>query len=349
MNWNEPFEGVVHKLLGWGRELILLLPNFAAALFVFLAFWLVARVVRRTSTRLLGRTHAPRQIQRLLVSVAGMLVLAAGLFISLGILQLDKALASLLAGAGILGLALSFAVQDITANFISGIFLAIRRPFRLGEEIETNDLVGKVERIDLRATVLRSSTGQLVIIPNKMIFEHSIVNFTATGERRVDLKVGVSYDDDLERVESVTRSVIETLPQRNPERPFDLLFTDFGDSAIQLLVRFWISQTRQVDDQVARSEAIKAIHKAYKEADISIPYPVQTLDLSLAQAGLGALARQLAARARTGDEGDEEGAEEETSRADGDEAAEREADRPTANDPSGSTRPNRSSRSNRSN
>lgn len=204
-DWNEPFRDVVAKLLSWGHSGILALPNLAAALLVFLLFWMLGRLIRRGMTRALARTSTPRQIQRLLVTLTGLVVVATGLFIALGILQLDKALTSLLAGAGILGLALSFAVQDITANFISGIFLAIRRPFRIGELIETNGFQGTVERIDLRATVLRRPSGQIVMIPNKMIFEHPILNFSQTGERRVEINFGAAYKDDLEAVEGAAR------------------------------------------------------------------------------------------------------------------------------------------------
>lgn len=280
MDWNGPFEGVVDKLLNWGQRGILALPNVAAALLIFLLFWMMGRLVRRGMTRALDRTKAPRQIQRLLVTLTGIVVVATGLFIALGILQLDKALTSLLAGAGILGLALSFAVQDITANFISGIFLAIRRPFHIGELIETNGFQGTVERIDLRATVLRRPSGQIVMIPNKMLFEHPILSFAQTGERRVEIVFGVAYKDDLEAVERATREALEELPQRNPKRPLEVYFTDLGATAIQMQARYWLATTSQADYQAARSEGIKRIKRAFEAAKISLPSWTYTLEHS---------------------------------------------------------------------
>jgi small conductance mechanosensitive channel len=304
--WNEPFEGVVAKLLNWGHRGILALPNLAAALLVFLLFWMLGRLIRRGMTRALARTSAPRQIQRLLVTLTGILVVATGLFIALGILQLDKALTSLLAGAGILGLALSFAVQDITANFISGIFLAIRRPFRIGELIETNGFQGTVERIDLRATVLRRPSGQIVMIPNKMIFEHPILSFSQTGERRVEINFGVAYKDDLDAVEGAAREALEGLPQRNAHRPVEVFFIELGAATIQMQARVWLTTTSQADYQAARSEGIKRIKSAFGAAKITMPTGSYTLDFAdgggerLSQAWRGKAAPAVSSEAPSG-------------------------------------------------
>src|SRR4029079_7943822 len=103
-------------------------------------------------------------------------LLTAGLFISLGILGLQKTVASLLAGAGILGLALGFAFQDIAANFMAGIFLSIEHPFRAGHLIESKDILGVVRRVHLRWTEIRSPEGQVILVPNKQVFENPITN-----------------------------------------------------------------------------------------------------------------------------------------------------------------------------
>ena len=120
----------------------------------------------------------------------------------LSILQLDKAVTSILAGAGIIGLALAFAFQDIAANFISGIFISFRKPIKLGDVVKINDYMGKVEQINLRDTIILTFQGQMVIIPNKDVFQSPIENYSLLGRRRLDLVVGVSYGDDLEKVKT---------------------------------------------------------------------------------------------------------------------------------------------------
>lgn len=278
--WEEPFQALLEKLMGWGQSAILALPNAVAAVLVMLLFWIGARVLRNALERLLQRTHAPLQIQRLLVQLGGMAVIAAGVSVALSVLQLDKALASLLAGAGILGLALGFAFQDIAANFMAGLIISLRRPFSIGDLIETNGYFGTVERIELRTTQLRVPEGQYILIPNKDVFGTPLRNFSQSGERRVDLSVGVSYGDDLEEAERVTIAAVESVPER-ADRPVELFYQEFADSSVNFVVRFWLKSTAQTHYLQARSNAIKRIHRAYGEHDITIPFPIRTLDFGI--------------------------------------------------------------------
>src|SRR3954467_6906769 len=133
--------------MGWARDFILLLPNLGVAVAVLVGFWLLAKLARNLLHRLLRRVSHSEQVNRLLSQTIFLALIAAGFFISLGILGLQKTVASLLAGAGILGLALGFAFQDIAANFMAGIYLSIQHPFRVGHMIQTKDFIGIVQRI----------------------------------------------------------------------------------------------------------------------------------------------------------------------------------------------------------
>lgn len=281
MNWRDALDAMVDKLIGWGRQAILALPNLVLAVLVMVGFWIAARLIESAIRKVLGRTHAPQQVQRLLAKVVGVALLAAGLFIALGILELDKALASLLAGAGIVGLALGFAFQDIASNFIAGTLMALRRPFQIGDLIETNDFFGTVERIDLRTTVLRKPQGQLVLIPNSSVFGNPIVNYTQSRERRVDLEVGVSYGDDLERAAELAIAAVEGVEGRQEDRPVELFYQAFGGSSIDLVVRFWLDSTAQRDYLAAWSRAIQRLKTAFDDGGITIPFPIRTLDFGI--------------------------------------------------------------------
>jgi len=281
VDWQETLADLTGKLEGWVEAAVLKLPNLFVAVLIFVVAWIGAKLVRRLLGRALDRTGAPQQIRNLLVTVVGVAVVAAGLFIALGVLELDKTVASLLAGAGILGLALGFAFQDIAANFIAGIYFALRRPFRTGDVVETNDFFGTVERVDLRSLVLRRPAGQLVMIPNKSVFENPLVNYSTLRARRVDLAVGASYGDDLERVREVAIRAVEGVEGRDPERRVELFYEAFGDSSIDFLVRFWVPYRKQSDYLAARSEAIVRIHRAFDEAGLTIPFPIRTLDFGI--------------------------------------------------------------------
>jgi small-conductance mechanosensitive channel len=276
---------VLNKLMGklesWGDQAVLLLPNFAVAVLVLVTAWLLAKLTRVATYRLLGHVSRIDQVNRVVAGSLYVVVLAAGLFVALGVLGLDKTVTSLLAGAGIIGLALAFAFQDIATNFMAGIFMSVQRPFLLGELVETKDYFGTVQRISLRWTELLTPEGQFVLIPNKEVFENPIVNYSRTGERRVDLPVGISYGEDLEHVKRVTLAAVERVSCRKQGRDIDFFFDGFGDSSINFVVRMWVDFAKQKDYFVARGEMIERIKAAYNEAGITIPFPIRTLDFGI--------------------------------------------------------------------
>jgi small conductance mechanosensitive channel len=280
MGIGKAWDQLIAKVLGWAHDFILLLPNLAVAVVVVVGFWLLAKLVRDLLHRLLRRISHSEQVNRLLGQAVFLAFIVAGLFVALGIVGLQKTVASLLAGAGILGLALGFAFQDIAANFMAGIYLSIERPFRAGNLIQTKDIQGIVNRVHLRWTEIHIPQGQVVMVPNKQVFENPITNFTAPGERRVDLKAGVSYGDDLDKVKRVAVEAIGAVSARKPDREVELFFQDFGDSSINFVVRFWIEfASKQSDYLRAQSEAIERLKKAFDENGVTMPFPTQTLDL----------------------------------------------------------------------
>lgn len=281
MSFDQTWGLLARKLTGWGRAFILALPNFLLAVATVVAFWLLARTIRNLVGRLLRRVSHSDQVTYLLSQVVYIAVLTAGTFVALGILGLQKTVASLLAGAGIVGLALGFAFQDIAANLMAGIYLSVRRPFRRGHLIKAQDYFGIVQEVNLRWTELLTQQGQLVLIPNKQVFENPIMNYTIRGSRRVDLTLGVSYGDDLERVRQVALEAVAALPGLLPDRQVELFYEELAESSIDFTVRFWIPFQSQKDYLAARSEAIIAIKKAFDAAGIRIPYPTRTLDFAV--------------------------------------------------------------------
>lgn len=272
---------ILDKLENWTRTLIHMLPNFGLAVVIVIIAYFVAGVVRRLVRGLMHRVSHHETLQQLISNIAYVAVLLVGAFIALQTLQLTKAVTSLLAGAGIVGLALGFAFQDIAANFMSGIIMAIRMPFREGDIIESKDKMGIVTQMSLRSTILRSFQGQYHIIPNKDVFQNVITNYNTYGKRRIDLPVGVSYGDDLEKVKRIVLETIKAIPSVNQQDPIQLFYTEFGDSSINFEIRFWIDYRKQPDFLEARSEAIMAIKKAFDENDITIPFPIRTLDFGI--------------------------------------------------------------------
>ena len=249
MDFQSASERTLQKLQGWLQAFVDMLPNLAVAILVLFVFWLASIAAVAATHRALARLKARPSIQGLITTLLRITILFAGLMIALGILNLDKALTSILAGAGIVGLALGFAFQDLAANFISGVGLSIHRtyPFKVGDIIETNDVFGIVQQISLRTTELRTLDGKQITIPNKLIYQDKLTNHSFSGERRVDLQCGISYGEDLEKVRKVSLEAIESIENRNKNKDVEFYFQEFGDSSINFLVWFWISFHKQTD------------------------------------------------------------------------------------------------------
>jgi len=273
------------KLQSWLELLIAMLPNLVVALIIFVLFYVMSRAMASMLKRTVGRVSKNDSVNNLLVIVVRFGFIAVGLFLALGVLNLDRVVTSLLAGVGVVGLALGFAFQDIAANFMSGVIMAFSRPFDVGDLIETGDYFGVVEGIDLRTVRLRTLTGERVLIPNREVYNNPLVNFTETPDRRVDLNVGVAYGDDLELARKVAREAIEGLPMRDGSRPVDVFYEGFGDSSINFVARFWIEFRSQRDYLAARSEAVVRIKAALDENGLTIPFPIRTLDFGARAVG----------------------------------------------------------------
>lgn len=269
---------LIEKLGNWWESAVLMLPNFIIAILVMVAFGFLAKYARKGTKKLMSSASDNKAINNLIGRIIQMALIAVGLFMALGVMDLDKTVTSLLAGVGVIGLALGFAFQNTATNFISGVLMASDYPLRVGDLVETNGHFGIVERITLRYTTMRSFEGQAIVIPNKQVLENSLVNFTVNKERRVDVDCGVSYSDDLDKVEEVAIKAIDQL--RDSDRPVEVMFKEFGDSSINFTLRFWLNDTENRSYVEARSNAVKALKKAFDKEGISIPFPIRTLELA---------------------------------------------------------------------
>lgn len=282
MDLNETLQATWDKVGGWLAGAIQALPNLIVAVLIAAAFVFVARFARTWTFNLLGRVSQYRAVNRLLSTVVFVALLVVGAVVALTVLNLDRAVASILGAAGILGLAIGFAAQDSVENLIAGVMISIRRPLREGHLVETNDTFGVVEEVNLRSTVLRVPTGQKVFVPNSAVFKNRLINYSAGGQRRVDVQCGVSYGDDLEKVRRVAVAALADLPRRVPGRDIEFYYTGFGGSSIDFTVCVWIQFGRAQGEFLdVQSEAIVALKRAFDENDITIPFPIRTLDFGI--------------------------------------------------------------------
>ena len=269
---------VFDKVNKWIEDGIDHLPNFVVAVILLILFFIIGRFVKGMINRFLVRSADNKAAVNIISNIVYFIVLLVGVILALSVLDLSDAVTGFLAGAGIVGVALGFAFQDTAANFISGTFMAFRKNFRVGDLVETNDTVAVVDHIDLRSTKLKTLQGYQVIIPNKEIFQNKITNYNRYSTRRIDLNCGVGYESDLEAVQRITLQAIDEIEviKKTPSPQF--FYTEFGDSSINYVIRFWIDFLGMPDYLDAQHLAIKNIKKHYNKHNINIPFPIRTLD-----------------------------------------------------------------------
>lgn len=281
MDVNSAYDLIANKLTGWLHELIRLLPNMLLSALILVVGFYLGSFVKKIALKLISKVSNNATLSQLFSSIIYVFFIGIILFIVLSILKLDKAVTSILAGAGILGLALAFAFQDIASNFMSGIFISIRRPIKIGDTVTIKSYSGKVEEINLRDTVIRTFQGQMVIIPNKEVFQSPIENFSILGKRRVDLSIGISYGEDLETVKEITLKAVADIFGLCEDEKISMFYQEFGGSSINFTLRLWVNALEQANYLEVLDTAIIRIKKAYDEHNIMIPFPITTMDFGI--------------------------------------------------------------------
>lgn len=266
------------KLQSWLEGGIQHLPNILVAIVIAIAFGIFAKLVGKLTSQVFHRTFESTQVANLLISIIKVAIVTAGLFIALDFVGLRGTVTSLLAGAGIIGLAIGFAFQDITENLIAGIAMGVRKPFEIGDVIEADSVFGTVESINLRNTHVTTFFGQREIIPNKILFRNILRNYSVLGKRRIEVPVGISYADDPQEAAEVLTNAINELDFVIDKHDTGVFAESFGDSSVNLLVWFWIDYPGEPSFMIARHKAVSTIHNALNDANILIPFPIRTLD-----------------------------------------------------------------------
>ncbi len=257
------------EALGWlqnhGPELLL---RLAAALFILLIAYIVARLTRRVVSRATRRTEMSGLLENFFVSISGKLVLLLGFLLALA--QLGVELGPLLAGLGVAGFIIGFATQDTLSNLAAGLMLLIHRPFDVGHVVEAGGVTGKVRDLNLVATTILTADNQRIVVPNSKIWGDVIKNITAEPTRRIDFTFGIGYDDDVEHAERVLSDIVETHELVLDEPAPTIKLHNLGDSTVDFIVRPWVNAE---DYWAVYWDVTREVKRRFDAEGISIPYP----------------------------------------------------------------------------
>lgn len=249
----------------WGLKLL------GAVAILLLGMWL-ARRLSRTLDRTFERAHMEATLRGFLrnIAYAAMLVIV----IVAALQSLGVPTTSVMAVLGAAGLAIGLALKDSLSNIASGVMLIVQRPFHVGDFVQAAGLEGTVDQIRVFQTKMRTIDNRMVIVPNSLITTAPIINFTANPQRRIDLAVGVGYEDDLKVARAVLLEVANANPYVLAAPPAEALVTTLGESSVNVELRAWVNTA---DYGNARSELTAAVRDRLVERGLNIPYPQRDL------------------------------------------------------------------------
>ncbi len=249
---------------------IRIVPRALAALLVLGLFSLLASGIRRLLRAVFARVVDDRTVESLVKQGAYYAIWTLGLVVAIDALGFQPQ--TVVTGLGLTGLALGFALKDIISNFVSGLLILALRPFELGDQIIVGETEGSVERIELRATQIRTYDGRLVLVPNAEVFTSRVTNNTASPVRRAVVPLFIGYDADLPRAVEAIRKATAAVPSVLPEPPVVVRVAELGQDDLVLEARFWTDSRRS--DFTATQGAVRAeILSALRAAGIGLPDP----------------------------------------------------------------------------
>lgn len=264
--WLDPeFTGPL--VMGWGLKLL-------AALLIYVIGRWVAKALTRWVGRAIIKANVDATLSRFLSSIVYMVLIVFVVLTALSALGVNTT--NFLAILGVAGLAVGLALKDSLSNFAAGVMLVFFRPFKMGDYIEAAGISGTVVSIKIFDTILRTSDNRVITVPNALIYADTITNFSAEDKRRIDLVIGIGYDDDIARAKALIQGVLGQDDRILNEPPPVMLVVELGESSVDIAVRSWVESG---DYSQVRSDLLEHIKRALEAAGLSIPYPQRDLHI----------------------------------------------------------------------
>ena len=264
------FRPASRGLLTLWRELILSLPFVVFGLLI-LALSMGAGMLTAGGARaFLRRRVRTKLLQNVIARGVGGLVFLCGAYLILRVFGLTQLALTVIGGTGLIGLVVGIAFREITENFLASIFLSMQRPFETGDLVEVSGETGYVQQLNMRTTILMTLDGNLVQIPNAVVYKSNLHNFSTTPNRREDFVVGIGYDDAINEAQEIARKVLADHPAVLNDPEPSVLADSLGRSTVNLRVYFWLNGRTHSWLKV-RSSVIRLVKRAFQQHGISMP------------------------------------------------------------------------------
>ena len=274
IQYNEIIQTVNEMLSGfWER-----LPLLIIALCVFFIFYLISKIFKKAVAKFIQKDSSEHQnLITVFKRLGGAVIIFLGLLVALVIAIPGFSAGELIGALGIGSVAIGFAFKDIFQNLLSGILLLINEPFRVGDQIITGDYEGTVERIEIRATHIKTYDSRRVVIPNSQLYTSPVMVNTAYAHRRLEAEIGIGYGDDIERARSAMLDVLANLENVLKDPAPSVINVSLGDSAIILRARWYVSSSDQASKVGSIDKVLTKIKYRLDADGIDMPYPTQVI------------------------------------------------------------------------
>jgi len=244
-----------------------------AIVIFFVGKWIVALVIKGLM-KAMQKGDIDTTLRRFIGNLARMLLMLFVIIAAINALGVQTA--SMIALVGAAGLAVGLALQGSLSNFAAGVLIVLFRPYKVGDWIEGGGVSGAVEEVQILTTVLKTGDNKRVIIPNSQIMGSTITNYSANETRRVDLVVGVSYSDDLDKVRKELEGLVAADDRILEDPAVTIAVSELADSSVNFVLRPWVKTADYWGVYFGLTEAIK---KRFDEVGISIPFPQQDVHI----------------------------------------------------------------------
>ncbi len=254
-------------LVNFGKNLII-------AILIFYIGRFVVRLVVRGMTKVMERQEVDQTLQKFVGNLVSMALMVVVIIAAIGALGIQTT--SFIAIFGAAGLAVGLALQGSLSNFAAGVLIVLFRPYKVGDYVEAAGIAGSVEEVQILTTVLKTPDNKKIIVPNSQIMGSIITNYSANDTRRVDLTIGVSYSDDLDKVHATLRELVNA-DERILKDPECLIAVQaLADSSVNFVVRPWVASGDYWGVYFDLTEAVK---KRFDDEGISFPFPQQDVHI----------------------------------------------------------------------
>jgi small conductance mechanosensitive channel len=252
--------------------------DFGMNALIALVIFFVGRIIARLVTKGLHNMMQSQEVDKILETfVCNLAYWALMLFVIIAAInQIGVQTTSLIAIMGAAGLAIGLALQGSLANFASGVLIVMFRPYRVGDFVEAAGIAGAVLQVQILTTILKTGDNKQIIVPNGQIMNSIITNFSAHDTRRVEMTVGVSYDDDLDKVRSTIQYLVNADERILKDPECLIAVSELADSSVNFIVRPWVNTA---DYSAVKFDLTEAIKKRFDKEGISFPFPQQDVHI----------------------------------------------------------------------